>query len=356
MRRLLTLVLLLFFITACSETIEIGWVGALSGDSIASGAGAKAAVELAVEELNTQGGINGQEIVILYEDGGCDRKKGEAAAERLVEMAVPAIIGAGCSSATLGIADATRETGTVVISPSSSSPAITDAGEHVFRTYPSDTNQGFYAAKLTKDSGVEKIAILHCENVWCTGLRDVYKAEFEAMGGTVVAEKEYLMSTRDLSTELELIQKQGVDGIYFISYQEAAIVGLKAVEVMDWDIKVFGADTWDSPIIPREAGTAAEGRRFTYAYAPMSEAFKRKIEAKGATPVIGTAQAYDNMYLIAKVMNEGALTSQDIAAALLEMPEYQGESGPITFDENGDLENAVYAIGTYSGGRVVKPK
>ncbi len=117
-----------------SEEIKIGAVLPLTGDGAKYGQSAKSGLDLAVEEINANGGIKGKFINVIYEDTKMEPKEGTSAVLKLLTIEkVPAIIGAMASSVTLAIAPIAEENKVVLLSPVSSSPLITDAGDYIFR-------------------------------------------------------------------------------------------------------------------------------------------------------------------------------------------------------------------------------
>ena len=114
--------------------ITLGFIGPLTGDAANIGQNAKSAVEVAVEEINATGGINGQTLNVIYEDGKCTGKDAANAANKLINVDnVLAIVGGACSGETSAFTGVAEESGTVVLSYCSSAPAITDAGDFIFR-------------------------------------------------------------------------------------------------------------------------------------------------------------------------------------------------------------------------------
>ena len=122
--------------------ILIGAVLPVTGEYGAFGASVARGIGLAIEELNAAGGVEGRKIVVDVEDSAGVPGQGRAAAEELIfEKGVAAIIGAMSSDVTLAIAPVAEESRTVLLSPASSSPEVTNAGDFVFRNYPSETLQ-----------------------------------------------------------------------------------------------------------------------------------------------------------------------------------------------------------------------
>ena len=245
---LILAVLSLIFIIACGnkENIKIGFIGPLSGDVASMGQSAKAAVELAVEEINSNGGVSGRPLEVIYEDGKCEPKDSTSAANKLVNIdGVAVIIGGLCSGETLAAAPIAEIGKTVLLSYCSSNPKITEAGDYIFRDYPSDAFQGKVAAeKIYNELNAKNVAILYCLGDWCVGIKDVFKKRFGELGGSITIEEGYEQDARDLRTQITKIKDSKPDLIYFLGYTEASIVGLKQLKEMGVEIPKFGGDAW----------------------------------------------------------------------------------------------------------------
>ncbi len=352
---------LTLLLMACSQeagqgAIKIGSILALTGDAAAIGQSMQRGIQVALDEINAQDGINGRPLEIIFEDGHCSGKDASNAANKLVNMdKVPAIIGGLCSPETLGAAPIAEVGKAVLLSPTSSNPGITNAGNYIFRDYPSDLFQGQFAAEYVYNQlGKKKAAILYCLNDWCTGLKDQFSERFKELGGEVVAVQEYEVDSKDLRTQLTKIKENDPEILYFLGLTDGSVVGLIQVKELALNIPLLGGDGWSDPDIPRKAKDAAENMMWTEPYAPISDAFKSKITAKfGQVDItLGTTQAYDATYLIANALKKVGPNGTKIKEELYKVKNYKGVSGTIGFDENGDLIEASYIVKTLKNGKV----
>lgn len=334
----------LIFTPKETGAIKIGAILPLTGDAATIGQNTRQAMELAVEEINNAGGINSRNLEIIFEDGKCGAKDSTNAANKLVNIdGVPIIIGGLCSSETLAAAPIAESNKVVLFSPCSTSPAVTTAGDYVFRDSPSDSFQGIYAADVVYNTlGKNNVAILYCLSDWCTAIKEVFKTKFTELNGTIVAEEGYEQTTKDLRTQLTKIKQAKPDALYFLGYTEASIIGLKQIKELGINVSVIGGDGWDDPKIWNEVKDAGEGVRYTLQYAALPESFKSKMKTKTGSEEITlcTPNAYDAVNIIANVMNKAGTNSIKIKDELYKVSNYQGVSGTITLDENGDLASA----------------
>ncbi len=335
--------------------ITIGFVGPLNGDLANLGLNAKSAVEIAVDEVNGAGGINGRPLQVIYEDGKCNGADASQAGNKLINVDhVPVILGGACSGETLAIAPIAEQTKTTMLSYCSSAPKVTEAGDYIFRDYPSDTYQGSYGAKFVKEQlGKTKVAILNVKTDWGDGIAGVFKKSFTEMGGTIVAEESFEQTSHDLRAQLAKIKAAKPELVYFLSYTDASIPGLKQAADMKLNVPMLGGDAWDDPKIWADVGTIGEGAMYTVVSAAHGDTLGAKLKAKtGSEEVIAcTPGAYDGIYILADIMKKVGTDSTAIKNALYQT-NYKGgvSSDEIKFDINGDVVGANYVVKVVKAG------
>lgn len=346
---------------AAKGPVKVGFIGPLTGDVVSLGQDAQMAVQMAVEEINVAGGIGGRPLEVIYEDGQCTGKIASNAANKLINVdKVSVILGGLCSGETSSFAPAAEQAKVVTLSYCSSAPAISDAGEYIFRDYPSDSFQGVYGAEYAYNTlGKKKAAVLYVKNAWGEGIKNVFVAKFKELGGEVALEEGYDQSHRDLRAQLTKVKASNPDLVYFAGYTEASIPALKQAKELGIKTQLLGADGWDDPKLWTEAGSAGEGAQYTVVAAAAADEFKQKAkERSGREDVTVCAPfAYDAAKLIAQVIGKVGDNSEDIKNELYKT-EYTGgvSSGTIKFDSNGDLIGANYIIKSVKGGAAQEMK
>ena len=340
------------------DPIKIGFIGPLTGDAAGIGQNSKAAVEIAVDEVNNSGGIDGRLLEVIYEDGQCTGEVAHRAANKLINMdKVPVILGAACSSETSSFVDLAEDSKTVVLSYCSSAPALSQAGDYIFRNYPSDIYQGVFAAEYIKNI-LEKnrVAVLYVNSDWGVGIEKVFVDEFKKLGGDVVLNEGYNQTSRDLRTQLSKVKNTDPEIIYFIGYTEASIPAIKQARDLGITVPLFGADAWNDPKIWVDVGSAGEGAMYSGVSTKEGDYFKTKMRAKTDSDEITvcTPQAYDGLKILAQAMNEVGTNSENIKNELYKMNYTGGVSADeIRFDENGDLIGAEYVVKQIKDGKAV---
>jgi len=330
-------------------TVTIGFMGALSGDIAFIGENVRAAVEVAVEELNYNGGINGTMVEVVYEDSGCDATMGASAANKLVNIDnVTAIIGPTCTPAALAAAPIAEEAGVPMISYSATAATISEAGDYIFRTAPSDAFQASFAAEYASGVlGAETVAILHCLNDWCQGNADTFEEMFT---GDVVATESFEQDATDLRTQITKAQAEEPDLVYFLAFTSSTVAGVQEMEELGLleDTIVFGADTWTDATVWEELGETANGLYYTQPTSiEFADDFVAAMEEKLGEEEEVTVYAprgYDAVMILAEAIAEAGLDREAIKNALYEVDGHEGLADTYSFDENGDPSTAAYDV------------
>ncbi|MHA1757143.1 MAG: ABC transporter substrate-binding protein, partial [Promethearchaeota archaeon] len=204
----------------------------LTGDAALYGQSIKKGIDIAVAEINKTGGIKGRKILVIYEDSKALPAEGVTAFKKLINIHnVPAVIGDAVSSVTLAIAPIAEKDKIVVLSPLSSAPAITHAGDFIFRNVPSDLFGGKVAAYFAvKHQCWTSLAILYINNDFGVGLKEVFSDVVESLGGKIVASEAYEQGSTDFRTQLSKIKETDPDAIFLVGYREAPQILIQAKE------------------------------------------------------------------------------------------------------------------------------
>jgi branched-chain amino acid transport system substrate-binding protein len=326
--------------------ITLGVLLPLTGDAASYGESENRAVQVAVEEINAAGGIAGREVQLILEDGKCDPQAGGTAAQKLVNVdKVKVIIGGACSGETLAAAEVAEPAKVILISPSASSPKVTEAGDFVFRTYPSDALAGRIAAKYAVEKlGAKTAAVVTELTDYSQGLREVFKSTFTELKGEIVTDETYTTGDTDFRTQVTKIKAAGPDVIYVVpqtltpgvailkQLREAGVKAqfMTAEVLLDRTAVKDNAQALES-VIGVEPAVDWEGNA-------KAKAFRDAHRAKydGADPGSFSANAYDAVYLIAAAIEEVGLDTEAIRDFLYGVKDWPGAVGSLTMDSNGD--------------------
>lgn len=339
-----------------SGVIKFGFVGPLTGDVSSIGQQSKAATQLAVEEINAAGGVNGKKLQIIFEDGKCNAKEAASAGSKLINIdGVNYIIGGICSGETLAIAPVAEQSRVLMISPTSSSPDVTNAGDYIFRDYINDNDAGKVLAQRVFNDGYKKVALLWSLSDWGDGLSSVFLGEYENLGGKVVYKDSFVQGTNDLKSIISKIKSSDAEAVVLFEYTTGAITYFKQKQELGLNLRTYGTDTFVDPTISETVGDAFEGTRYVITVNSLSDGFKdRMMEFTGDTDILlGSSQSYDAVYILKNAIEAVGDDTTKVKDWLYGMPTYQGESGSIKFDANGDLKNPKFDLWEYKDGAPV---
>lgn len=327
------------------KEIKIGAILPLTGDAALYGKSIKKGIDLAVDQINSKGGIKGSKVSVIFEDSKAVPADGVAAFQKLINIhKVSAVIGDAVSSVTLAFAPIAEKNKIVILSPLSSSPVLTDAGDFIFRNVPSDLYGGKVAAYFAvKDQGWKKLAILYINNDFGVGLKRVFSENVETLGSEIVASDAYEQGAKDFRTQLLKIKSTNPEAVFIVGYGEVPQILIQAKEI-GLKTKFLGTGLLEDPNVIKLAKNAAEGIYFTQLQYDASltdslvkdfvDAFTKKYNAK---PDIIAAYGYDAMKVLTYAMEGSNLTSEGIRDQLYKVKNYHGVTGDITFDKNGDV-------------------
>jgi branched-chain amino acid transport system substrate-binding protein len=355
----------LLLLTACGTgngPIRVGLAGPFT-DQV--GAPMKLAAEMAVDEINGGGGINGRKIELVERDDYADPDSAVAAATDLEQANVVAVIGHVFSGTTLAAApvynDARRPV--LELSPSSSSPEVTNAGPYTFRLCPSDLAHGAALARFARgDLKYARGAVLYLNDEYGRGIRQTFVAEFTRLGGAITESDPYLGNTPEVGPYIErLAARADAQFIMVAGNRSEAVEVLRLARARGLRIPIMGGDGLEGL---EAAGALAEGSYISAAYmavidSPKNrkfvEAYARRYPTAGA-PNQPAAATYDAFYLLADVIRRTGTDRAQIRDRLASVgngaPAFDGITGTIAFDANGDVPRQPVIIGVVRNGRV----
>lgn len=326
--------------------ITLGAMAPLSGEAVVYGVAFKSATDLAVEEINAAGGVDGHELKIVWEDSKCSPQDGATAAQKLVEVnQLKYLIGTVCSGSTLAAAAITEPAGVLLFSAGATSPDLSTAGDFVFRTYPSDGVGGQVLAAYTyKELKKMKLAILSEQTDYAQGLRKTIKETFTKLGGQVVADETYNTGDTDFRTQI-LKMKAAEPDVVFVDPQTpvSGVLVLKQLQENSLNAQVLVNDAMLSGATAKENAAYYEN---VYSATPeldetreptkkMLEAYQARYNKAPEYPAY-LASSYDQVYMLAQAFSEVGTDPAAVRDWLYQVKDWPGALGNITIDENGD--------------------
>lgn len=326
--------------------IKIGFIAPLTGDAAIYGVPGKNVVALAVREINLAGGINGRPISVIYEDGKCDGQGAAAAMTKLATIdQVRIVIGGFCSSESFAAIPIAAAHNIVMLSPSSSSPDLTDISPLFARNYPSDAGQGRVLAE-TAATGLQfkKVAFLQEQLDYPLGIYQAFTERFLELGGQTVRE-EFSASDADYPSKLERLRNTQPDALFVATQAPATAEKIFAIlKAMNWKVPLFVSDIvpGDPDTVRRNAATLEGALVAEFSTDPSNQRFQllreHYLERYGGEMAYASyAQTeYDAVYLLRDALLAVGEDAERIGQWLRQVKDWPGASGLITIGANGD--------------------
>lgn len=370
---LLLAVLMLFSLAACkkeepaaeapasTESVVIGGLAPLTGAVAVYGITSTNAAKLAFDEINAAGGILGGRMIefnLLDEKG--DDAEAINAYNKLSSEGVVAILGDVTSKPTIAVAEIAASERMPMITATATHPDVTTFGDNIFRVCFLDPFQGKTMARFAKNElGATKVAaIYNTSDDYSDGVAKAFVEEAEALGMEVVAYEGHGNEDVDFKTQLTNIANAAPDAVMVSDYySQAALIAAQAKEV-GLDAVLLGADGWDGVTTTVDEGSydVIENSYFCNHFTTEndSEKVQNFIAAYKAAyneePTSFAALGYDAAYVLANAINAAGSTDPEAIIEALKATEYEGVTGSLTFDENGNPIKTV-AIIKIAGGK-----
>jgi branched-chain amino acid transport system substrate-binding protein len=344
-----------------SDPIVIGLAGPVAqpqGGSMLRGA------RLAVEQINARGGVRGRPLDLRIADDSANEQTAVRVAERLYgDPAVAAVVGhlnSGPSKAAARVYGA-GETPVVMISPAASSTELSGINDYFFRVCPSDVQHGVRLARFARQTlAAQRPGIIYVNNDYGRGVRGVFAAEFARLGGSVAEADPYVAQTPSLEPYLSRMRAAGVDLLMLASERAGAELALREMQALGLRWPVIGGDA----LTGIEAVALAEGLRVSSAYLPDRQDERNATFVAdyaraygGARPDHRAAGAYDIVYLLARAIGDAGHGRRAIRNYLAQVGRrkapFEGVTGTIAFDANGDVPGKEVVLGVIRSGRLL---
>ncbi|WP_075983297.1 ABC transporter substrate-binding protein [Bacillus massilinigeriensis] len=355
------------------DTIKIGVNLELSGNVASYGESLDQGINLAVDEINKNGGVKGKKLEIIKVDNKSEAAEATNGAIKLTSQdKVTAIIGAATSGNTVAQAQIANDNKTVLLSPSGTAPNVTvgDNGklnEYVFRTSFIDPFQGTVAANFAANTLKVKKAAIFADSAsdYAKGLAASFKETFEAAGGQIVAEEAYMAKDTDFRSTLTLIKSKKPEYVFIPGYYEEVGLIIKQARELGLTVPFMGADGWDSPKLIDLAGTDALNNTYITNHYSSEDPDKKiqefvkafKESNEGNSPNAFNALGYDTVYLLADAIKRADSTdSTKIKDALAKTKDIELVTGVVTVDKNHNPIKSATVLEYQDGKQVFNTK
>lgn len=354
------------------KVAKIGVTAPLSGDLSALGLGIQHSVELAVKQANESNAIPGWTLEVVAEDDEGKSASGQNAATKLAgDDDVVGVVGNLNSSVSQVTIPIFQKAGIVQVSPANTNPSLTvENGKRVantyYRTCTTDAVQGPFAARYLLGEGIKKVATINDKKTYGQGLVSAFEAEFKKGGGTIVTHAEINAddTTKDYTSVLTAVKAKNPEAIYYGGeYPQAGPVA-QQMNTAGIKVPLMGGDGIYSPKFVELAGKGADGSLATSVGAPTdsSEAGKKFLADYEAAGYPDPAEAYGGYSYDAAnaIINALKTTLPDAASAKEARAKtitavggvsFDGVTGMVSFDANGDATAKVLTVYKVNGGK-----
>ena len=338
--------------------IALGAVLPLTGTNATIGKDQQRGIDLAVAKINEGDGVLGKKLVVDTEDSQGTADAAIQAAKKLVSVShVPAVIGEYSSGNSIPMQQYLQSAGVVGVNPGSSSIELRDTGSRQFSTIGLDDVAGAFTADALDEKGYASIAILAPNNAYGTGIVASVSDAFEGLGGDVMTTGLYTEGQADYRQELGRLKDSDPDAYVVTTYgKDGTTINREMYELGMTDKPVF--DIYMSQDVPDADPQAVEGRiGMDVVNATDGKSYADYYERTYGETFISSFNGYlyDAVMMLAAAINKaGSTEPQAIADALTEISKsYQGVTGPIVFDADGQRSEQPYVLAEVKNGEIV---
>lgn len=348
-----------------ADKYYIGGIGPTTGATAIYGTAVKNGAQIAVDEINAAGGINGKQIEYRFEDDQNDAEKAVNAYNTLKDWGMQMLVGTTTTAPCIAVAGKTASDNVFQITPSASSPDVLSSGNgNVFQVCFTDPNQGVASAQyIAENKLATKIGIIYdSSDVYSSGIEEKFEAEAKTQGLNIVSKAAFTADSKtDFGTQLQKAKDAGADLLFLpIYYQEASII-LKQADTMGYKPKFFGVDGMDGILTVENFDTKlAEDVMLLTQFAAdakdktVQNFVKTYKEKYKDTPNQFAADSYDAVYALKAAIEESKATTDmsasDMCDALkgamtkIKMQGLTGGKDGLTWNESGEVTKSPKAV------------
>ncbi|GAX90258.1 branched-chain amino acid ABC transporter substrate-binding protein [Effusibacillus lacus] len=346
-----------------ASEILIGVQSPTTGSEAKMGQDINNAIQLAADEINDKGGINGKKIKLVFADDACDPQTATAAANKLVSQGVVAVVGGYCSGATLPASGVYHNAGIPMVVTAANSAKIPAQGyKEIFLVNGTTVHQGEVAADhMVAKLGGKRIAIVHDNSAFAKDLAEITKKAVEKKGGQVVAFEAVNPEEKDFTSLLTKLKNAKPDATYWTAYYAAGGLLIKQFKQLGVPGVIgVGDGANDKTLIDIAGKQAAEGTFVTTSptpeFLPEAKSFNESYTKKfSQAPGPYSALSYDGMRLLADAISRAGSTDKAaIVKALKETKAFKTFGGNVSFKEDGTLEKSNFIVIQVKDGKFSK--
>lgn len=339
--------------------IRIGFGGQLTGPYGLSGQRSRSAAEMAVQDLNSRGGVLGEKVALIAVDDACGLQQSVEAARDLVEAGVRFVVGHGCSHSSLLAAGIYETADILMMTAFSTHPRLTEEGRrNVFRLIGRDDQQGRLAGNFLADRFAgKKIAILHDGTTYGERLAMETREQLRARGGQEALYDLYTPNKNDYAGLVARLEGLGVDVLYVGGYAPDAARILRTVRERGGDLQLIGGDGLGMDEFWRVSGWMGEGTIFSgrpdVRARPESAVMLERFQTRGLGTRLNSFAAYAAVQVWAQAVERAGSLELAAVTEKLRRGRFDTVLGRVSFDYKGDLKDAAWRWNVWTNGEYV---
>lgn len=338
-----------FFLVSCSrkEPIRVGFVAQLTGVQAELGVQERNGVQLAVEEINSAGGIAGRPIELIIEDDLGTLEGAQAADRKLIEANVVAIIGHATSGQTMAGLTVTNPAHVVMISPTATTPELSGLDDFFFRIGSSLVDRARpFAQYVYQRRNITRVAAIYDTDnaAYSETYLRAFSDKYQSLGGQLVAQVSFSSKEQpDFVPLVSQLRANNPDGLLIIAADIDTALIAQQTRLLDWAIPLFTTAWAQTETLINNGGQAVEGLETEIANAPDDQSpgfldFKTRYQARfGQAPAFGAASGYEAAKVLATALQETGGMADGLAQALIAMKDFPGLTEAFSFDQYGDV-------------------
>ncbi|MDR1214898.1 MAG: branched-chain amino acid ABC transporter substrate-binding protein [Propionibacteriaceae bacterium] len=341
--------------------IRIGMLAPLTGSESVYGTYLRNGAEMAVEEINAQGGLLGRPVELVVEDDGCDAQMATAGATKLVSAGIHLAVGGYCSGSTLPTEQIFYSNGIPQVITAANGSQLIEAGlDSVFLVNGLATQQAQSAVKFAQKQGAQAIFTVDDGDAYPKGLTDAFAEYGQPAGLNIVAHEQINKAEKDFGSVATAIVGSGADFVFCTAYvQPCALLNQQAKQygfsgdflIGDGAVDAQFADLTGAAYVERVYGTFTQTPDMLVGAEQWLASYQAKF---GAEPGPYTTQAYDGVRVMAEgVRLAGSTDRQAVADAIHGLRGFDLFSGPATFTDQGVLADSSFVIVVLKDGKFV---
>lgn len=345
-----------------TDVIKIGGIGPLTGSASSYGISVKQGAEVAIDEINAAGGVEGKQLELIFEDDENDEQKSLNAYSTLMDKNINVLMGSVTSACSIAVSGASEVDGILQITPSGSAKECA-AAPNAFRICFTDPLQGEVMAQYIKDAGITKVAMIYNNgDEYSKGIHDAFATKAQEIGIEIVSDESFTKDDIDFKTQLTKVNSSGAECIFLpIYYSEVAMISEQAAS-LGIDLPYYGCDGWDGVIKQVDGDTKnLDGSTFLTPFVANDETPKIKDfvtkynERFNADPDQFAADGYDAVYAIKLAVEHtgGDLSNEALIDAMTKI-NLDGLTGNMTFDTNGEPNKSAKVAVIENGAYIAK--